>query len=105
MIPCVSSNASAWAILINAAVFDVLKYIAVFPGGVHRLADSEGRILPDCFLLPENSTALDFAYRLHTDFGDKFIRAIDVKTKQRIGADHVLKNGDVIKIVSTLSRG
>ena len=30
--------------------------------------------------------------------------SIDVKTKQRIGADHQLKNGDVIKIVSSLSR-
>ena len=34
-----------------------------------------------------------------------FLHAIDCKTKQRISGDQKLKNGDVIKIVSTLSRG
>jgi len=48
--------------ILNYAVFDLLKYIAIFPAGAHKLADSKGRILPDCFLLPPNSTALDFAF-------------------------------------------
>lgn len=85
---------------IDKSVFELLKYIAIFPGGVNKLADSEGNVLPDVFLLPEKSTALDFAYKLHTDFGDKFIRAIDVKTKMTIGKDHILKNRDVIEIIS-----
>jgi ribosome-binding ATPase YchF (GTP1/OBG family) len=85
---------------LNYAVFDLLKYIAVFPGGVNRLCDSEGRILPDCFLLPYDSTALAFAYKLHTDLGDKFIRAIDVKKRLTVGKDYLLKNCDVIEIVS-----
>jgi len=86
--------------VINQAVFKVLNYIVVFPGGVNKLADSEGRILPDAFLMPPGSTALDFAYKIHTDFGDKFIAAIDVKTKQRVGKDYKLKNMDVIEIIS-----
>ncbi|RME55569.1 redox-regulated ATPase YchF [Candidatus Woesearchaeota archaeon] len=86
--------------VINSSVFDLLKYIAVYPGGVNKLADSEGNILPDCFLLPDGSTALDFAYKLHTDFGKNFIRAIDVKTKQTIGKEHKLKHLDVIEIIS-----
>ena len=86
--------------VINKAVFDILKYIVVFPGGVKKLADKEGRVLPDAFLMPPNSTALDFAYKIHEDFGKKFIAAIDVKTKQRIGKDHKLKNLDVIEIVA-----
>ncbi len=86
--------------ILDLAVFEILKYIAVFPGGVNNLTDSEGRVLPDCFLLPENSTALDFAYKLHTDFGKNFIRAINVKTKRTIGKDYVLKNRDVIEIIS-----
>jgi len=85
---------------IDDAVFKLLKYIAVFPGGVNKLSDSKGNVLPDCFLVPRGSTALDFAYRLHTDFGDNFIRAIDVKTKRTVGKDHLLKNGDVIEIIS-----
>ncbi|MBU4492766.1 MAG: redox-regulated ATPase YchF [Nanoarchaeota archaeon] len=85
--------------VINAAVFDLLKYIAVFPVGA-KLADSDGNILPDCFLIPQKTTALDFAYRLHTDFGNNFIKAIDVKNKITIGKDHPLKNGDVVEIIS-----
>ncbi len=86
--------------VLNRAVFDLLKYKAIFPGGVGKLEDSEGRVLPDCFLMPSDSTALDFAYKLHTDFGKNFIRAINVKTKLPIGKDAILKNGDIIEIVS-----
>ena len=86
--------------VIDNAVFNLLKYIAVFPGGVSKLEDSEGRILPDCFLIPGGSTALDFAYKLHTDLGDKFIRAVDVRTKLTVGKEHILKNGDVMEIIT-----
>ena len=85
---------------VNAAVFDLLGYAAIFPGGVNRLADSQGRILPDCFLMPPGTTALDFAFKLHTDFGKNFIRAIDVRKKMPVGKEHVLKSRDVIEIVS-----
>ncbi len=86
--------------VLNAAVFDLLKYIAIFPAGVHKLADSKGNILPDCFLLPENSTALDFAAAVHTDLAKNFIKAIDVKTKKPVGKDHVLKHRDGIEIIT-----
>jgi len=78
----------------------LLKYIAIFPGGVNKLEDSKGNCLPDCFLLPENSTALDFAFKLHTDFGKNFIRAIDVKTKMTVGKEHKLKHRDIMEIIS-----
>src|SRR3990167_8954269 len=84
--------------ILNYAVFELLKYVAVFPGGLNKLQDSEGRVLPDCFLLPENSTALDFAFKLHTDIGNSFVKAINVRTKQAIGKEHLLKNLDVIEI-------
>ncbi len=87
--------------ILDTAVFKLLKYIAVFPGGVNKLQDSEGRVLPDCFLLPFGSTALDFAYSLHTDLGDKFIKAIDVRTRKIIGKDHKLNHLDVIEIVTS----
>lgn len=85
--------------VLDRSVFDVLKYIAIFPGGVNKLADQDGNILPDCFLMPQESTALDFAYRLHTDIGDGFIRAIDVKTNMTVGKNHKLKHLDVVEIV------
>jgi hypothetical protein len=86
--------------VLDDAVFKLLRYIAIFPGGVNKLEDKDGNVLPDCFLLPGDSTALDFAYRIHTDLGNGFIRAIDVRTKQTIGKDHALKNRDVIEIIS-----
>jgi len=85
--------------VLDQAVFELLGYIAIYPGGVNRLKDKEGRVLPDCFLLPAKSTALDFAYKLHTDFGKNFIRAIDVKTKRTVGKEHLLKHRDVVEIV------
>lgn len=86
--------------ILDKAVFGFLKYIAIFPGGVNKLQDSEGRVLPDCFLLPQGSTALDFAYSLHSDLGDNFIKAINVRTKQIIGKDHKLNHLDVIEIIT-----
>jgi len=85
---------------LDKSVFELLKYIAIFPGGINKLADQDGNILPDCFLLKENSTALDFAYRLHSDFGDNFIRAIDVKTRMTVGKEYKLKHRDVIEIIA-----
>jgi len=87
--------------VLNMAVFNLLKYIAVFPvDSANKLTDSKGKVLPDCFLLPEASTALDFAFHLHTDFGDNFIKAIDAKTKRALGKSYVLKNKDVLEIVT-----
>ena len=86
--------------VLNKAVFELLGYIAIFPAGVHKLADSKGNILPDCFLLPKNSTALDFAFAVHTDLGKNFIKAIDVKTKKPVGKEHKLKHRDGIEIVA-----
>lgn len=86
--------------ILDAAVFDFLKYIAVFPGGVNKLEDQHGNVLPDCFLMPPGSTALDFAFRIHTDIGEGFIRAIDVKTKMTIGKEHKLNHRDVIEIIT-----
>lgn len=85
---------------LNTAIFDLLNYIAIFPGGVNKLEDQHGNTLPDCFLLPNGSTALDFAFRIHTDIGKNFIRAIDVKTKRTVGKEHLLKHRDVMEIVT-----
>lgn len=85
--------------ILNFSVFNLLKYIAIFPAGATKLADSKGRILPDCFLLPKGSTALNFAYYLHTDFGKNFIKAIDARTKKALGKSYELKHRDALEIV------
>ncbi len=86
--------------ILNLAVFDLLKYLAIFPAGAKKLGDSKGNILPDCFLLPGGSTALDFAYFLHTDFGKNFIKAIDARSKQIRGKEYELKHRDALEIMT-----
>jgi ribosome-binding ATPase len=86
--------------VLDMAVFELLKYVAIFPGGVSKLEDQHGNRLPDCFLMPQGTTALDFAFKLHTDLGSHFIKAINVKTKKPVGKEHVLQNRDVIEIVT-----
>ncbi|HSB56521.1 MAG TPA: redox-regulated ATPase YchF [Nitrosopumilaceae archaeon] len=91
---------------LDMACFEILKLIVVYPvEDETKLSNKDGQILPDARLLPANSTAKDLATTIHADLAKGFLHAIDVKTKQRIGAQHQLKSGDVVKIVSTLSRG
>lgn len=91
---------------LNHAVFEVLKLITVYPvEDEAKLSNKDGTILPDARLLPAGSTAKDLASTIHADLAKGFLHAVDVKTKQRIGADHTLRDGDVIKIVSAMSRG
>jgi ribosome-binding ATPase YchF (GTP1/OBG family) len=85
---------------LNRAVFELLGYIAIFPGGINKLEDQHGNVIPDCFLIPGGSTALDFAFRIHTDLGKNFIRAIDVKKRLTVGKEHKLHHRDVMEIVT-----
>ena len=64
------------------------------------MQDKDGNVLPDCFLVPEGTTALEFAFKIHTDIGNNFIKAVDLKTKQVVGKEHLVKNLDVIEIVT-----
>jgi len=87
--------------VLNTAVFDLLQYISIYPGGLNNLEDQHGNKLPDCFLMKKGSTALDFVFKLHTDFGKNFVKAINVKTRMPVGRDYKLQHLDVIEIMSS----
>ncbi len=87
--------------VLDKAVFELLKCIAVFPVANSKLSDKDGRILPDCMLVPDSTTALDFAYKVHTDIGKNFVRAVNMKTKQVVGKGYLVKNRDVIEIATS----
>jgi hypothetical protein len=92
--------------VINAACFELLKLIVVYPvEDDAKLTDKKGNVLPDAYMIKNGSTARDLAGVIHSDLAKGFLHAVDARSKQRLGADHMLKNGDVIKIVSTMSRG
>lgn len=86
---------------LEKATFEMLDLITVYPvEDENKYTDHFGRVLPDAFLVPRGSTARDLAYKVHTDLGDKFIRGINAKTKRTVGADYILEDGDVIRIVA-----
>lgn len=86
---------------LEMAAFKTLDLITLYPvEDENKYTDHFGRVLPDAILMPRGSTARELAYRVHTELGDKFIRAVNAKTKRIIGHDHVLQDGDIIKIIS-----
>jgi len=87
--------------LLNKAVFDYLHMITVYPVyDSNTLSDSDGNVLPDVYLVPEGTTAKEFAGFIHTDLMESFVHGVDARTKMRISDKHVLKDRDVIRIVS-----
>jgi len=90
---------------INTAFFKLLKMIVVYTvEDPEKLTDHNGRVLPDARLVPEGTTARELAYLIHTELGESFIYAIDCRSKVRRGEDYVLKDRDVISIVSAKRR-
>jgi len=90
---------------INAAFFKLLNMIVVYTvEDPEKLTDHNGRVLPDARLVPEGTTARELAYSIHTELGESFIYAIDCRSKVRRGENYVLKDRDVISIVSAKRR-
>jgi len=86
---------------VEEAIYRLLDLIVVFPvEDETKWTDKKGNVLPDAFLVPRGSTAVDVAFKVHTDLGKHFIRAIDARTKMVVGRDHPIQDGDVIKIVA-----
>lgn len=87
---------------INRTVFELLDLIVVYPvEDEGKWSDKSGNMLPDAHLMKRGSNCHDLAYQIHTEIGDRFLYAVDARTRLRLGEKHEMKNGDVIKIVST----
>jgi hypothetical protein len=86
---------------LNLAFFKLLQMITVYPvEDPEKLTDHKGRILPDAYLVPYGTTAKEFASLIHTDLGEGFLYATEVRSKMRLADDYVLKDRDVISITS-----
>jgi len=91
---------------LNMAYFDLLGSVVVYPvEDETRFADKKGRVLPDAYVMPRGSTARALAFAVHSELAASFLYAVDARTGIRLGADYVLKDRDVIKIVATARRG
>jgi len=90
---------------VNTAFLKLLNMIVVYPvEDIEKLSDHKGRVLPDAHLVQYGTTARELAYKIHTELGEGFIYAVDVRTKRRLGEDYVLKDRDVVKIFSAKAR-
>jgi ribosome-binding ATPase len=81
-------------------VFDRLRMIVVYPvEDETHWTDGKGRVLPDALLVPADTPTRAVAYRVHTDLGENFLRAIDGRTHRALAADHPLGPNAVVRIV------
>lgn len=82
-------------------VFNQLGMMVVYPvEDENHCTDRKGLVLPDALFVPKGTTAIELAAKVHTDLARSFIGAVDAKTKRRVGREHPLQNGDIIKIVA-----
>jgi len=90
---------------VNMAFFKLLNMITVYPvEDLEHLSNHEGGVLPDAYLVPYGTTARQLAYIIHTELGEGFIYAVEAREGKRLGEDYVLKDRDVVSIVSARKR-
>ena len=90
---------------LNYAYLNLLNMIAVYPvEDLEHLSDHNGRVLPDVYLVPKGTTSKQFAYLIHTELGENFIYAMDARERRRIGENNILKDQDIISIISAKKR-
>jgi ribosome-binding ATPase YchF (GTP1/OBG family) len=90
---------------VNMAFYELLSMVTVYPvEDLEHFSDHNGRVLPDAYLVPYGTTARQLAYIIHTELGEGFIYAVEAREKKRVGEDYVLKDRDVLSIVSAKKR-
>ena len=90
---------------VNTAFYKLLNMITVFPvEDLEHLSNHDGKVLPDAYLVPYGTTARQLAYLIHTELGQGFIYAVEAREKKRVGEEYLLKDRDVLSIVSAHRR-
>ncbi|MEM0154319.1 MAG: YchF-related putative GTPase [Methanothrix sp.] len=87
--------------VLNDLIFKAMENIIVYPvEDENKFSDHSGNVLPDAILMGRGSTAYDLAMKIHTDIAKGMLYAVDAVSKMRLAKNYVLKDGDIIKIVS-----
>lgn len=90
---------------LNMCVFKLLGMNSVYPvENDKELSDKRKRVLPDVFLVSPMATARDLAGQIHSDLARTMLYALDARIGVRLPADYVLRDRDIIRIVSTARR-
>ncbi|MDA4128504.1 MAG: YchF-related putative GTPase [Thaumarchaeota archaeon] len=91
---------------LNIAIFKLLKMNTVYPVvDPEKLTDNNGKVLPDVYLLPAGASVNDLAKTIHSDLAKGLLYAVDARTGLHLPTNYVLRDRDVLSIVSTAKRG
>ncbi|HEY4822355.1 MAG TPA: YchF-related putative GTPase [Candidatus Bathyarchaeia archaeon] len=86
---------------LNSCIFKLLGMNAVYPvEDAKNLADKRGNVLPDVFLVPNGRTVKDLAQEIHSELAARMLYAIDARNGLRLPNDYILRDRDVISIVT-----
>jgi len=90
---------------LNITVFKLLKMNSIYPvADAEKLTDKHGRVLPDIYLMPTGSSVEDLARTIHSDLAKGLVYAVDVRTGLHLPTNYVVRDRDVLSIVSTAKR-
>lgn len=90
---------------INVAVFKLLSMNTIYPvADVKKLSDKHGNILPDVYLMEAGSTIEDLAKTIHTDLATGILYAVDVRDGLHLPKNYMLRDRDILSIVSAKKR-
>ena len=90
---------------INVAVFKLLSMNTVYPvSDIKKLSDKHGNILPDVYLMESGSSIEDLAKTIHTELAKGILYAIDARDGLHLPRNYILKDRDILSIISAKKR-
>jgi ribosome-binding ATPase len=90
---------------LNVAVFKLLNMNVVYPvADQSKLSDKKGNVLPDAYLMRNGSSIEDLANEIHTDLAKGILYAIDIRSGLRLPINYLIKDRDVLSIVSAMKK-
>jgi ribosome-binding ATPase YchF (GTP1/OBG family) len=100
-----ANNGTGITRALNAMAFELLGYITAYPvEDEAKWTDRKGNVLPNVKLIEKGKTAHDLAATVHTDIANNMLYAIDARKRMKVAKDYIIKDLDVIKIVSTAKK-
>ncbi len=90
---------------LNVAVFKLLNMNVVYPvADPGKLSDKRGNVLPDAYLMRSGSSVEDLANEIHSDLAKGLLYAVDVRNGLRLPINYLVKDRDVLSIISTMKK-
>jgi ribosome-binding ATPase YchF (GTP1/OBG family) len=90
---------------LNVAVFKLLNMNVVYPvADPGKLSDKRGNVLPDAYLMRSGSSVEDLANEIHSDLSKGILYAVVVRNGLRLPINYLVKDRDVLSIISAMKK-